>query len=112
MLQEHESCQVVAKLMDFSGVTDTVHYGTATHSQFMSRMWLPPEILFTRSNIDYKKADTYAYGMLMTQIWCDIDFEAHESYSETLVPEHLTPEEKNNLMLYYKCCPETGTDSC
>jgi serine/threonine protein kinase len=111
MLQEHNSRQVVAKLMDFSGVTDTVHYGTATHSQFMSRMWLPPEKLLARSKVDYKKADTYAYGMVMTQIWCDIDFEVYECYLETLVPEFFTVTEKQTLMLYYKCCSKTDANS-
>jgi serine/threonine protein kinase len=111
MLQKHKSRQVVAKLMDFSGATDIVHYGTATHSKFMSRLWLPPEMLLMRLNIDYKKVDSYAYGMLMTQIWCDTDFEVYESYLETLVPEFFTDVEKQTLIMYYKCCPKDDVNS-
>jgi serine/threonine protein kinase len=111
MLQRHDTRQLVAKILDFSGVTDEERFGTASHRRFLSRLWLPPEVLLGARSLDWSKVDVYAYGMLLTHIWCEIDFENYELYLETNIPKYFTAAQKSDMMLFFKCCPEDDAQS-
>ncbi|KAH7114042.1 kinase-like domain-containing protein [Dactylonectria macrodidyma] len=63
----HETRGIVAKITDFSG---SCHVGRedAKPSHF-TNLWCPPEVLLHDTNIDWRKADVYTYGLLVASIW-------------------------------------------
>ncbi|MCJ1274124.1 hypothetical protein MMC21_001919 [Puttea exsequens] len=65
MLQSHSKRTLVAKLLDFSGTTDTTSYNTAGHTSYMTRLWLAPEILLGTQSPYWHKGDTYALGLVL-----------------------------------------------
>ena len=69
MLQSHSKRTLVAKLLDFSGTTDTTSYNTAGHTSYMTRLWLAPEILLGTQSPYWHKGDTYALGLVLGQMW-------------------------------------------
>lgn len=52
MLQEHAQRQIVAKSMDFSGVTDLMKYGTTGHKSYMTKLWLAPELVLGSQHVE------------------------------------------------------------
>jgi len=96
----HETRGIVAKITDFSGVC---HVGRkeARPSHFTT-LWSPPEALLQQTSIDWRKADVYAYGLLVASIWMRTsEIWAHElspSFStcgmEEFVPSETLPEEE------------------
>jgi len=111
MIQHHENRQIVAKLLDFAGATDETRFGSGQHRRFMSKLWLPAEALMDGAVVDWRKVDCYSYGMLITHIFCDLDFETTNCYLEISIPNYFAAAEKDDMLLYFKTCPETTTDS-
>lgn len=106
MLQAHDHRQIVAKILDFSGVTDLTNYGTSGHKSYMTRLWLAPEVLLGYRHIDWQKVDVYAYGLVLAHMWSYEDLDLKEIFLEAYLPQHLNAREKQDFLLYYKCCSD------
>ena len=106
MLQEHDQRQILAKILDFSGVTSLSHYGTTGHKSYMTKLWLAPEVLLGSENINWEKVDVYAYGLVLAHMWSYKDLDLTEIFLETSLPSHVSSAEKEDFLLYYKCCED------
>ena len=104
MIQSHSERQVLAKILDFSGATDLNTYGTTGHKSYMTKLWLAPEVLLGSHNIHWKKVDVYAYGLVLAHMWSYKDLDLAEIFLETSLPTRLDATEKQDFLLYYKCC--------
>lgn len=104
MLQSHSDRTLVAKLLDFSGTTDKSSYGTAGHTSYMTTLWLAPEILLGTQSPDWQKADVYALGLVLSQMWQREDLDLIELFLEAKLPKRFLPSERKDMLLYYKCC--------
>ena len=106
MLQEHSERQVLAKILDFSGATDMSHYGTSGHKSYMTKLWLAPEVLLGSRQIDWKRVDMYAYGLVLAQLWSYKDLDLMEIFLESAIPLRSSISEKQDFLLFYKCCAD------
>ena len=104
MLQKHSERQILAKLLDFSGKTDLVHYGTIGHRSYMTKLWLAPEVLLGAGSVDWERVDVYAYGLVLAHMWSYKDLDLTEIFLEMSLPSHLDSGEKQVFLLFYKCC--------
>ena len=111
VIQRHEQRQVVGKMIDFAGVTDEVRFGSWSHRRFVSRVWLAPEVLLGVASLNWQRVDIYSFGLLATHLWCELDFEAYESYLEVPVPRYFTVAEREDLILFFKTCPDDSRQS-
>ena len=112
MLQSHPERTLVAKLLDFSGTTDVANYGTKGHQAYMTKLWLAPEILLGAPAPDWQKADVYAFGLVLGQMWQREDLDLIELFLQVRLPKSLTASEKSDMILYYKCCKDDDEMSC
>ena len=103
MLQSHPERILVAKLLDFSGTTDISSYGTTGHKAYMTKLWLAPEILLGAQSPDWQKADVYAFGLVLGQMWQREDLDLVELFLQVNLPKGLTASEKADMIMYYKC---------
>ena len=106
MLQSHDDRQIVAKILDFSGATDMTSYGTSGHRSYMTRLWLAPEVLLGSRHIEWQKVDVYAYGLVLAHMWSVDDLDLTEIFLELSLPRQLNATEKQDFLLYYKCCSD------
>ena len=106
MLQAHDHRQIVAKILDFSGVTDLTSYGTSGHKSYMTRLWLTLEVLLGSRHVDWQKVDVYAYGLVLAHMWSYEDLDLKEIFLEASLPQNLNATEKQDFLLYYKCCSD------
>jgi len=114
MLQRHSERQIVAKILDFSGATEASRFGTAMHQRFVTKAWLAPEVLLGTEDIDWQLADVYAFGLLLTHVFTEFDDELpiiYEIFLEASVPKYFTTKDKEDLLLFFKTCPESDDES-
>ena len=114
MLQEHTDRQIVAKLLDFSGTTDASRYGTLNHRRFVTKLWAAPEVLgYAPQSEKNQSADVYSMGLVLAQMWPNHEFKdvELESFLEHHIPKYFTPSEKEDMVIYFKCCPESDASS-
>jgi serine/threonine protein kinase/ankyrin repeat protein len=114
MLQKHPERQIIAKILDFSGSTDTARFGTLKHRRFFTKLWSAPEVLFQSHQYNNKEAgDVYSLGLVLTQMWPKEELREVEleSFLEYGVPKYFSIAEKEDMILYYKCCPQSDEAS-
>jgi ankyrin repeat protein len=114
MLQKHPDRQIVAKLLDFSGTTDASRYGTLNHRRFVTKLWAAPEVLgYAPQSEKNQSADVYSMGLVLAQMWPNHEFKdvELESFLEHHIPKYFTPSEKEDVVIYFKCYPESDASS-
>ncbi|KAI0199624.1 hypothetical protein F4808DRAFT_461716 [Astrocystis sublimbata] len=67
-----EDRRVIAKLTDFGGSASSVSQGGGRPVHF-SPLWCAPEVLNNDPDIDWERADVYAYGLALGSLWSSIN---------------------------------------
>lgn len=118
VLSQHETRQLVAKITDFGGSGDAAAYSADTRSGgpvFATPTWSAPETVHHQSPINWQKADSYAYGLIVASIWARPEqwFEPRASSCilEFMLELDLDADEKRDFLLLMKLQPDSNENS-
>jgi serine/threonine protein kinase len=118
VLCRHETRQVVAKITDFGGSEviescdiDTLPSGPA----LATPAWCAPEVAYPEKSVDWQKADSYAFGLIVASIWCRPEqFMSSRPSScilDFMLALDMDSDEKQDAFLLLKSQPDTSQNS-
>jgi serine/threonine protein kinase len=118
VLFQHETRQIVAKITDFGG-SGTMALNTSQTQKsgpvLATPAWSAPEVVYREKEIDWQKADSYAYGIIVASIWSRPEqFLGPRSSScvlETMLAVDLDVDQKRDILLLLKLQADTSETS-
>lgn len=113
ILQEHRSRQIVAKLTDFGGAGQIAQEDG--RPALATEVWCAPETVYSAQSVDWRKADSYSYGLVIASMWARPEQYIKSMRSscilEIILGLELSVEGKRDLLMLIKSQHEESPQS-
>ena len=118
VLFRHEARQIVAKVTDVGGSEVMASRETGdppSGPALATPAWCAPEVAYLEKSIDWQKADSYAYGLVVASVWCRpeqfLGSRPSSCILDFMLELDMDSDEKQNTFLLLKSQTDTSRNS-
>ncbi|MCJ1248066.1 hypothetical protein MMC30_005281 [Trapelia coarctata] len=116
LVQKHSIKGIVAKISDFGGTINHMINPSRLGPGMGTELWWPPERIFSIQDLNFKKIDVYAYGLVVASIWFRPNAYLAEAVQSSCILDNFmsqkfAPKEKQDRLLLMKTERDSSEDS-
>ncbi|KAL9120004.1 MAG: hypothetical protein Q9187_003445 [Circinaria calcarea] len=116
LVQKHLVRGIVAKISDFGGTINLMISPSRLGPSMGTDLWWPPERIFSVQDLNFKKVDVYAYGLVVASIWSQPNLYFAEAVQKSCILDRFistkfSSKERQDRLLLMKTECDSSSDS-